>query len=115
MELGSSGGQALNPQANDATAARRARQQALGLFIQSEVPHTQPTENRDDVMQTAENSENTTRAKMVVDHLSAPPSFKEVAAHELKKAAIWAPILLTTLASAIWMNKRLVLKAVTKL
>lgn len=94
-------------------SARRARQEDLGLFLFTE-PVTQP-EKKDDIMQeTTTNTGKPSRAETVLRHLQTPPTFKEVAVHELKKAAIWAPILLSTLAGAIWMNKRLVLKAATR-
>lgn len=64
---------------------------------------------------TASNTSKPSRAAQVVDHLLKAPTFREVAIYEAKKAAIWAPILATTLLGALWVNKRFILKAATAL
>jgi hypothetical protein len=95
--------------------ARRTRQAAIGLFIEPESTTNNPKDT--DTMQenTATHSNRTSRATQVLEHLSKPPTFKEVAVYEAKKAAVWAPILATTLLGAFWVNKRFILKAATRL
>jgi len=94
-------------------ATRRARQEAIGLFVELK-PAT--NSKQDDTMQ--ENqvtpTNKTTRAAQVLEHLSKPPTFKEVAIYEAKKAAVWAPVLASTLLGVFWVNKRYILKAVTR-
>lgn len=94
--------------------ARRTRQENVGLFIEPNSPVTKQKDT--DIMQeTTTASNRSSRATQVLEHLSKPPTFKEVAIYEAKKAAIWAPILATTLLGALWVNKRFILKAATSL
>lgn len=64
--------------------------------------------------QSSTNSSRPTRAEQALRHLTTAPTFKEVALHEAKRAAIWAPILAGTLLSTLWASKRLIFKAVTR-
>ena len=104
----------MNPARDLDEAARRTRQENIGLFIEPKSNANNPKDT--DIMQenTAPNHRGS-RASQVLEHLSKPPTFKEVAVYEAKKAAIWAPILATTLVGALWVNKRFILKAATRL
>lgn len=95
-------------------ATRRARQEAIGLFIE---PKPATISNQDnDIMQESHvtPTNKASRAAQVLEHLSKPPTFKEVAIYEAKKAAVWAPVLASTLLGVFWVNKRYILKAVTR-
>lgn len=49
-------------------------------------------------------------ALRAIDRLEAtlrePPTFKEVAKHELQRAAVWAPMLLATGVALLWTQKK---------
>jgi hypothetical protein len=94
--------------------SRRARQATLGLFVE---PKTVTNNQQDNIMQEASvtPSNKTSRAAAVLEHLSKPPTFREVAIYEAKKAAVWAPVLASTLLGVFWVNKRYILKAATRL
>jgi hypothetical protein len=96
-------------------ATRRQRQEAIGLFIQPEMTLATHTK-QDDIMQenSVSNISNKSRAAKTLEHLSQPPTFREVAIHEAKKAAFWVPVLATTLLGTLWVNKRFILKAATR-
>ncbi len=97
-------------------ATRRQRQEAIGIFIEPEMTLTTHTK-KDDIMQensTTSTSNRQSRAAQTLAHLSAPPTFKEVAVYEAKKAAVWVPMLFSTLLGALWVNKRFILKAATR-
>lgn len=88
------------------TDARRELQRTIGLVIETQ---PQPTETRRQSMDTTTNvqpSRRPSRAQQVVDHLSEPPTFKEVAVHELKRAVVWTPLILTTGVALLWANRR---------
>lgn len=51
------------------------------------------------------------RAELMLQHLSEAPTFREVAIYEAKKAAVWAPLLATTLIGSAWAMKKLLLRA----
>lgn len=98
---------------------RRQRQRAIGLDI------TQPTtERRTDVMQETtvqpqqqprRHPNQHSRAQQVLEHLTVPPSYKEVALHELKRASVYVPMVFTAVFGALWVNKKLIAKAATGL
>lgn len=95
-------------------ATRRRRQANIGLVIQPQTSNP-TTYEKNDIMQenTAKNTSRPNRAEEVLRHLATAPTFKEVAIYELKKAAVWAPIMATTLVGALWVNKRFIFKAAT--
>lgn len=93
------------------TEDRRQLQRTIGLVVETK---PQPTETRRHSMDTQPNTQTArkpSRAQQVVDHLSAPPTFKELATHELKRAVVWTPILLTTGVAILWANRRFFLSA----
>lgn len=96
-------------------ATRRQRQEAIGLFTQPEMTLTTHTQKADTMQENSTPSiSNKSRAAKTLEHLSQPPTFREVAIYEMKKAAVWAPLLATTLLGTLWVNKRFILKAATR-
>ncbi len=96
--------------------ARRRRQTAIGLVIQAQTNNTTPHEQNDTMQEnTTTHTSKPSRAEQALRHLTTTPTFKEVAIYELKKAAVWAPIMATTLVGAFWVNKRFFIKAATGL
>lgn len=91
---------------------RRAHQAAIGLSFQTQQVTQEKSTNTMDQAQTTKSSA-ASRAERVLEHLSQNPSFKEVAMHELKRAAVYVPLIATTAVGVLWMNKRLFLKAAT--
>lgn len=93
---------------------RRAHQATFGLFIQTDPLKQGTQETMEQTNQSSPNARRESRAEQTLRHLTMPPTFKEVAIHEAKKAAVWAPILASTLFGTLWASKRLIFKAVTR-
>lgn len=92
---------------------RRLLQQEAGLVvIQRKPPTTERNRNTMDLNQTATPGARPSRAQATLERLTEPPSFTEVAAHELKRAAVWMPMLFSAGATLLWMNKRFFLPKV---
>lgn len=95
-------------------ADRRLRQEDLGLVVitrRSDPPQTEKrTKKVHESQQTNRTTNQTTRAAMALERMTEPPTFKEVAIHELKRAAVWMPMLLSAGVGLVWANKRLFLK-----
>lgn len=96
---------------------RRARQRDIGLDIQQPQP-----EKRNDTMQEpttqqqqSRRQHQSSRAFQSLEHLTMPPTYRGVVMQELKRASVYAPILFTTIVGALWVNKKLILKAATSL
>ncbi len=100
-------------------AERRRHQTELGLVIVSRraEPQTQP-EKKKRMDQTHDQTQrgNGTQAHQTLDKISRalnePPTFKDVATHELKRAAVYVPILFSAGVGLAWTCKRLFLKGV---
>lgn len=52
---------------------------------------------------------NQSRAAQALERMTEPPTFKEVATHELKRAAVWMPMLISAGVGLLWVNKRFLL------
>ena len=93
---------------------RRSLQQGVGLTV---VKTKQERNRRMDTNQTpaATNRATPSRAQQTLEHLAsrldAPPTFKDVALHELKRAAVWVPIIVSCAVSVAWGQRRYFLKA----
>jgi hypothetical protein len=88
---------------------RRRIQEEAGLTIQRR-PAPPPNNNRNRTMQengnTNQRHHRDSRARDTLERLTEPPSFTEVAKHELKRAAVWIPMLLTTGIGLLALKKR---------
>lgn len=90
------------------TERRRALQRDAGLTVLSP---TLPPPRRGTMHEQTENRAHrgTSREQLILERLSSPPTFKEVVVHELKRAAIWAPVAFTTIIGAFWLQKKILL------
>lgn len=90
--------------------ARRQHQAELGLVIITRRPAPPPTENRKKMDERTQSPRgNQSRAAQALERMTEPPTFKEVAAHELKRAAVWMPLLISAGVGLLWVNKRFLL------
>lgn len=55
------------------------------------------------------------RAERTLEHLMTPPTYKEVAIQELKRASVYVPMIFMAAVGALWVNKKLIVKAATAL
>ncbi len=88
---------------------RRRHQAELGLVIITRRPAPPPTENRRKMEERTQGRGNQSRAAQALERMTEPPTFKEVATHELKRAAVWMPMLISAGVGLLWVNKRFLL------
>ena len=98
-------------------ADRRRHQNELGLVIVTRRtdPSTQPEKKkRMDQTQSQTRGNHGSPAQQAVDRIaraiSEPPTFKDVAQHELKRAAVYVPLLFSAGIGLAWTCKRFFLK-----
>lgn len=93
---------------------RRQHQAELGLVIVTRRPDPPPTEKRRkmDQPRTQSSHGNPSRAQQALDRMSEMPSFKEIAKHELQRAAVYVPILFSAGIGLAWTCKKLFFKVV---
>lgn len=95
---------------------RRLHQQELGLVVvtRRSDPPQQPEKRTRMNEDTRTHTPRTgvSRAQQTLERMTEPPTFKEVAIHELRRAAVYMPMLLSAGVGLIWANKRLFLKVV---
>lgn len=99
--------------ANMPTDMRRMRQQELGLVIQEAPPQSQEATNmhRNTTTRTSINSTTSldpavAAVESMARSLEMTPTFKEIVVHELKRAAVYMPLLLSAGFSLLWARKR---------
>ncbi len=109
-----------SPQAMTATE-RRNRQEDLGLFViatrRQEPPQPEKRNRMSEVAQQQTPTKNRppqarSMAQQTLEQMLAEPSFKSVATHELKRAAVYVPIVVALTAGMLWAQKRFILSAV---
>lgn len=90
---------------------RRRHQQELGLVVvtrRSDPPQQPEKRTRmDETPRTQSHRAGTSRAQQTLERMTEPPTFKEVAIHELQRAAVYVPMLLSAGVGLIWASKRL--------
>lgn len=99
------------------TKRRRELQEAAGFVIIHRRPEKSEKSERNHDMNTntTQNDTNTTRpsrAQATLERLTEPPTFKEVAVHELKRAAVWVPMCLSVGIAMLWAERRFFLPRV---
>jgi hypothetical protein len=102
--------------ANMPTAERRRHQHEIGLVLQEALP--QPRHEEVPTMQTnttprtpAKHGAPTTdpaiaAVENIARSLEMTPTFKEIALHELKRAAVYVPLLLGSGLTLLWARRR---------
>ncbi len=93
-------------------ADRRRHQNELGLVIitrHTEQP-PQPEKKKKMHEQTQTRGIPGSRAQQALDRMTEPPTFQEVARHELKRAAVYVPILFSAGIGLAWTCKKLIFK-----
>lgn len=50
---------------------------------------------------------NGSRAEYILERLSEPVTYREIAKKELQRATVWVPMLLASGASLLWLNKKI--------
>lgn len=97
------------PGSNQQVAEQRRRAQLeAGLLIQEvRVEMDHQVQNRNPQNRPHRES----RAHQTLERLTAPPTFAEVAMHELKKAAVWVPIGMSCAFTLMWANKKFFIRA----
>lgn len=85
---------------------RRRRQREVGLDVRTskhwnKAQGKEPMDNNEQTQTSTYTGDRSrqSRAKQVVDELTRPASFAEVASHELKRFAVWGPALFLTVVS----------------
>lgn len=101
----------LNPVRQMPEEERRRHQAEIGLVIVTR-REPQPTAEKRNMEQSQRQSAhgNTSRAQQALERMSEPPTFKEVAMHELKRAAVYVPILFSAGVGLAWTCKKLVFR-----
>jgi hypothetical protein len=104
----------MNPANQMPEEERRRHQAEIGLVIVTRRDPQPPTEKKKKMEQSQRQSVhgNTSRAQQALEHLSEPLTFKEVAMHELKRAAVYVPILFSAGVGLAWTCKKLIFKVV---
>ncbi len=109
-----------SPQAMTATE-RRNRQEDLGLFVTATRRQEPPQPEKRNRMSEAATQQNLPKnrqpparsmAQQTLEHMLTEPSFKSVAMHELKRAAVYVPVIVALTAGMVWAQKRFILSAV---
>lgn len=94
-------------------ADRRRHQQELGLVVITRRPEQPPTEKKKKMHdQTQTRGIPGSKAQQALERMTEPPTFKEVAKHELRRAAVYVPILFSTGIGLAWTCKKLFFKVV---
>lgn len=98
---------------------RRRHQQDLGLVVvtrRTDPPQQPEKRTRMDESTTRTQGSRGSQAQQTLDRLATalemPPTFKEVAMHELKRAAVYVPMLLSAGVGLLWANKRFFAKVI---
>jgi hypothetical protein len=92
---------------------RRVLQQEAGFTVVKRRPapaNESKKRNMEQSTQTHQQRNRGSQAQQSIDKLNEvlgePPTFGQVAVHELKRAAVWVPMLFTTGAALLLVNKR---------
>lgn len=95
-------------------ADRRRHQQDIGLVIVSRrpEPQTQQTEKRKRMHEPQHQTRGVpgSKAQAALERMTENPTFKEVARHELQRAAVYVPILFSAGIGLAWTCKKLIFK-----
>lgn len=94
---------------------RRRHQQSLGLVVvtrRSDPPPTEKRKRMDETVRPQNPRAGSSRAQQALEHLMETPTFKDVAIHEIQRAAVYMPLLITAGFGLLWANKRFFLKAI---
>lgn len=104
----------MNPAHQIPEEERRRHQAEIGLVIVTRRDHQPQTEKKKKMDQPQRQSAhgNTSRAQQALERMSEPPTFKDVAMHELKRAAVYVPILFSAGVGLVWTCKKLIFKVV---
>lgn len=95
-------------------AQRRQYQENLGLVIVARRSDPPPPEKKKRNMdqQRSTSHGNPSKAQQALERMTEPPTFKQVVLHELQRAAVYMPLLISAGAGLLWVNKRLLMKVV---
>lgn len=93
-------------------ADRRRHQNELGLVIITKRTEQPPQPEKKKKMHEQSQMRGTpgSKAQQALERMSEPPTFKEVATHELRRAAVYVPILFSTGIGLAWTCKKLLFK-----
>lgn len=93
---------------------RRRHQQDLGLVVvtrRADPPkQTEKRTRMDENTRTQSSRPGISRAQQTLERMTEIPTFKETALHELHRAAVYVPMLLSAGVGLLWVNKRFFVK-----